>query len=88
MKMPQTEARAARVWRLVRKVVVAIGGGVCLLLAAVTAGPLPGPATLFLLAGFGLLASEFRYFRKWYRLVRLKSRRRYRQWRSRRAGGR
>lgn len=83
----EAEVRARRFWRRVRKVLVAIAGGVCLLLALLTAGPLPGPATLFLLIGFGLLASEFRYFRKWYRLVRLKSGRSWRRWRRRREAG-
>ena len=80
--MIKARQAARKSWRVTRKIVVAIAGGVLLLCAALTAGPLPGPATLFLIVGFGLLASEFRYFRKWYRWARVKSSGQYRRFRA------
>lgn len=52
-----------------RKVVVAVGGGTLLLIGVVLLF-IPGPGTVFLISGFGLLATEFVWARRWLRIVR------------------
>jgi hypothetical protein len=62
-----------KVWRLGRRIGIAVGGGVVIIAGIVLAMPLvPGPGIALILLGLGILSLEFERPRRW--MVRIKAR--------------
>ena len=72
---------------VVRKIVVGVIGGICLI-AGIAMILLPGPAFIFIPLGLLLLASEFKWAKRWAQKgeqALQRGRRNWRLWRKRRA---